>query len=208
MIPQLNQYKLDCAGRCLDLSYPRVMGILNVTPDSFSDGGLFLQAEHALQHALRMMREGAAIVDIGGVSSRPGSKSVSLAAELDRVIPIIELLYQEMDIPLSVDTCKPEVMSEAMKAGAGFVNDIKALSAPGAMQAVCNAKVGIGLMHMQGEPSTMQDDPHYTDVVADVWHFLKERIEQCEAHGIAKERLLIDPGFGFGKRVEHNLQII
>ena len=202
---------LDCNGKRLDFSSltpPKVMGILNVTPDSFSDGGLFMSAEDALQQALRMVLEGAAIIDVGGESTRPGAAAVSVQEELDRVIPIVESIHQHCDVIISVDTSKPEVMLEAVRAGAGIINDVRALREPGAMQAVKEAAVPVCLMHMLGEPRTMQENPQYVDVVHDVMAFLQERITCCEAEGIVPQRLMIDPGFGFGKTVEHNLQLV
>jgi len=202
---------LDCKGTLLDLSSaapPKVMGILNVTPDSFSDGGLFVSAEKALQQAQRMMQEGAAIIDVGGESTRPGAAAVSVQEELDRVIPIIESIRRYCDVIISIDTSKPEVMREAVKAGVGMINDVRALREPGALEAASAAGVPVCLMHMLGEPRSMQTKPEYADVVQDVKLFLQNRIECCEAAGIASDALLIDPGFGFGKTVDHNLQLV
>jgi dihydropteroate synthase len=199
---------LDCAGKRLDLSRPQVMGILNVTPDSFSDGGLFVSAESALLQAQKMLHEGAAIVDVGGESTRPGAVAVGIQEELDRVIPVIEAIHNELDVIVSVDTSKAEVMREAVHAGAGIINDVRALREPGAMEAAGEADVPVCLMHMSGEPRTMQEAPHYGDVVATVKAFLHDRMRQCEQAGITRERLIIDPGFGFGKTVAHNLTLV
>jgi dihydropteroate synthase len=184
------------------------MGILNVTPDSFSDGGNFLFRDKAVAHARAMVAEGADIIDIGGESTRPGAKSVSVQEEMDRVIPVIEALHGEVAVPLSIDTSKPEVMRTAVAAGAGFINDVYALRAPGALEAAAELNVPVCLMHMQGEPRTMQDNPHYADVVTDVREFLAARLAAAGAAGIARERLVIDPGFGFGKTAEHNLELL
>lgn len=199
---------LDCAGKPLDLSRTSVMGILNVTPDSFSDGGQFDTVERAVAHAVQMVEEGAAIIDIGGESTRPGAAPVSTDDELARVIPVIEALHDSVDVPVSIDTRKPDVMRAAVAAGAGMVNDVGALRADGAIDAVADSGVPVCLMHMQGEPGNMQDNPAYDDVVGEVRAFLLARAHACEAGGIAKHRILLDPGFGFGKRVEHNLQLL
>ncbi len=200
--------EIDCNGRPLDLSHPRVMGILNVTPDSFSDGGRFLALEAALDQARAMAAAGAAVIDVGGESTRPGAAPVSEAEELERVIPVIEVLHREIDLPISVDTSKPAVMREAVRAGAGLINDVNALRAPGALETAAEAGVPVCLMHMQGEPRTMQQNPSYRDVVAEVRDFLAQRIAACEAAGIPAERLLVDPGFGFGKTLDHNLTLL
>ncbi len=202
---------LECNGKLLDLSPltpPKVMGILNVTPDSFSDGGLFLSADNALQQARQMVQEGAAVIDVGGESTRPGAEAVTEQAELDRVIPVIESIRENCDVIISVDTSKPEVMREAVKAGAGMINDVCALRAPGALQAASETGVPVCLMHMAGEPRTMQKNPEYVDVVQTVKSFLQERIACCEAAGISSDVLLVDPGFGFGKTINHNLQLV
>ncbi len=206
---------LNCGGKLLDVSHAspaKVMGILNVTPDSFSDGGLFVSAENALEQARKMLLEGANIIDVGGESTRPGAAAVTVQQELDRVIPVIEAIYRDCDTILSIDTSKPEVMREAVKAGAGMINDVRALRASGALEAASNAanenNVVVCLMHMLGEPRVMQDHPEYDDVVNTVKTFLQERIAACVAVGIADENMLIDPGFGFGKTVAHNLSLV
>ncbi len=199
---------LDCGGRRLDLARTAVMGILNVTPDSFADGGIFLARENALAHAHRMVTEGADIIDVGGESTRPGAPPVSAQQEIDRVIPVIVALAKEIPVPISIDSSKPEVMRAAVAAGAGFINDVKALRAEGALAAAATLKVPVCLMHMQGEPRTMQDQPVYRDVVTDVRDFLAARVEACVAAGIPRARLVIDPGFGFGKTLEHNLTLL
>ena len=199
---------LQCADRSLDLSHPQVMGILNVTPDSFSDGGLFVSVDTALQRARRMVAEGAAIIDVGGESTRPGATAVSQQEELDRVLPVIEAIARELPVIVSVDTSKAQVMREAVALGAGLINDVRALREPDALQAASDAGVPVCLMHMVGDPRSMQENPHYVDVVDDIKLFLRGRIHACEEAGIPASRLLIDPGFGFGKRVTHNLLIM
>lgn len=199
---------LKCGGKFLELAQPQVMGILNVTPDSFSDGGLFVSVENAIQQAKQMVNEGAAIIDVGGESTRPGAKAVNEQEELDRVIPVIEAIKNELDVIISVDTSKAIVMKEAVSAGAGMINDVRALREPGALQAANDANVPVCLMHMLGEPRTMQENPQYDDVVAEVKTFLKDRIRCCEDTGIVSNRILIDPGFGFGKSVDHNLSLV
>lgn len=199
---------LKCGGKFLELAQPQVMGILNVTPDSFSDGGLFVSVENAIQQAKQMVNEGAAIIDVGGESTRPGAKAVNEQEELDRVIPVIEAIKNELDVIISVDTSKAIVMKEAVSAGAGMINDVRALREPGALQAANDANVPVCLMHMLGEPRTMQENPQYDDVVAEVKTFLKERIRCCEQAGITGNQILIDPGFGFGKSVDHNLSLV
>ncbi len=184
------------------------MGILNLTPDSFSDGGRFSSKAAALARAREMVEEGAAIIDIGGESTRPGARAVSVQEELDRVIPIISKLASELPVPLSIDTSKSVVMREAVSAGAGLINDVMALRAEGALDAAANLRVPVCLMHMQGEPRTMQQSPEYPDVLQDVKSFLAERVEACRAAGIPRESILIDPGFGFGKTLEHNLLLL
>jgi len=198
---------LDCAGRGLKLDAPRVMGIVNVTPDSFSGDGRVL-AEAAIAHGLRLAQEGADLLDVGGESTRPGAQDVSAADEIARVVPVIEALAKQTTVPISIDTSKPEVMRAAVAAGAGMINDVCALRRDGALDAAAELKVPVCLMHMQGEPRTMQDDPRYDDVVSDVRRFLAERIFACEMSGIDKKRIVVDPGFGFGKTLEHNLALL
>ena len=199
---------LDCGGNKLDLSRPRVMGILNLTPDSFSDGGRVTDIKAAVDQAFRLAEQGAAILDIGGESTRPGAQPVSVQQELDRVLPILEAVSGELPIPVSVDTSKPEVMRAAVRAGAGMINDVGALCAEGALAAAREADVPVCLMHMQGEPRSMQTDPQYRDVVTDIKEYLAARVAACEAVGIARDRLVIDPGFGFGKTLQHNLTLL
>jgi dihydropteroate synthase len=204
---------LRCGRVVLTLDRPRVMGVLNVTPDSFSDGGRFLDRGAALEHARRMVDDGADIIDIGGESTRPGAEATAEADEIERVVPIIEALSEECDtrgVVLSIDTRKPAVMRAAIAAGAGMVNDVSALRAPGALEAVASAREGVGicLMHMKGEPATMQQHVDYTDVVGEVKAFLAERAAECERAGIAEDRIALDPGFGFGKTVAHNLALL
>jgi len=199
---------LDCGGRPLDLSRPAVMGILNVTPDSFSDGGVFLSRENAIAHACRMTEEGADIIDVGGESTRPGAQPVSVQEEMDRVIPVIDALHEKISLPISIDTSKPEVMRAAVAAGAGFINDVRALRDAGALEEAASLRVPVCLMHMQGEPRRMQENPRYRDVVADVGDFLRARLQAAQAAGIPAQRLVIDPGFGFGKTLEHNLELL
>jgi dihydropteroate synthase len=199
---------LDCNGRALDLSAPRVMGILNITPDSFSDGGLFFSAAAAIDQAARMVEEGAAVIDVGGESTRPGAADVPVQQELDRVIPVVEALAARFPVPISVDTSKPEVMREVVAAGAGLINDVQALRAPGAVELAASLGVPVCLMHMQGTPRTMQENPQYDDVVADVKAFLASRAAACEEAGIRSEAILLDPGFGFGKTLAHNCRLL
>ncbi len=199
---------IDCRGRVLDLTRPRVMGILNVTPDSFSDGGRYLDRAEALERAHQMVAEGAALVDIGGESTRPGSQPVGADEEIRRVAPLVEALAPAIPVPISVDTSKPEVMRAAVAAGAGFINDVRALREPGALEAARDLAVPVCLMHMLGEPRTMQEAPGYGDVVAEVADFLARRAQACVDAGIPRERILIDPGFGFGKTLEHNLALL
>ena len=199
---------LDCAGKPLDLSRPQVMGILNITPDSFSDGGDFFSPEQAVVHAARMVEAGAAIIDVGGESTRPGAPPVSVDEELRRVIPVIEALQASLSVPVSVDTRKPEVMQAAVVAGAGLINDVNALQAPGAVEQAAQLGVPVCLMHMQGTPESMQKQPEYGDVVAEVKDFLTGRASLCMQQGIAREQILLDPGFGFGKTTTHNLLLL
>ncbi|KRG69845.1 dihydropteroate synthase [Pseudoxanthomonas dokdonensis] len=200
--------QLDCAGRIVKLDRPRVMGIVNVTPDSFSDGGAHDTTDAAIAHALELVAQGADILDIGGESTRPGAADVPLAEELRRVIPVIEQLARQTDVPISIDSCKPEVMSAAVRAGAGMINDVRGLRGDGALQAAAEAGVPVVLMHMLGEPRSMQDAPAYDDVVGDVHRFLAERIFAAEMAGISKKNIVIDPGFGFGKTTAHNLALL
>ena len=197
----------NCGRFQLDLSKPRVMGIVNVTPDSFSDGGKFNTTEKAIEHALQLVEEGAEILDIGGESTRPGASPVPLDEELKRVIPVIEGL-RGVGVPLSIDTYKPQVMQAAITAGADIVNDVCALREPQALEIVAASQVGVCLMHMQGRPQTMQADPQYDDVVSEVRKFLKDRLNAAEQAGIVRSRIVLDPGFGFGKRTAHNLTLL
>jgi len=199
---------LDCNGRDLRLDRPRVMGIVNVTPDSFSDGGAHDSVEAAVAHGLRLLEEGADVLDIGGESTRPGADPVPLEEELHRVVPVIEQLAARTAVPISIDTFKPEVMRAAVAAGAGIINDIQGLRAPGALEAAADLRVPVVLMHMLGEPRSMQENPVYDDVLAEVHRFLAERIFAAEMAGIEKKRLILDPGFGFGKTTAHNLQLL
>ncbi|MBD8527519.1 dihydropteroate synthase [Pseudomarimonas arenosa] len=199
---------LQLANRSITLDRPRVMGIVNLTPDSFSDGGQLSSVEAALKRARRLLEEGADILDLGAESSRPGAESVSVDEELARLMPVLERVLAECDAPVSVDTAKPEVMRAAIAAGVHLINDIRALREPGAIDAVADSQVALCLMHMQGEPRSMQDAPQYDDVVADVHRFLAERIFACEMSGIDKRRIVVDPGFGFGKSLQHNYQLL
>lgn len=211
-MPKTELQPLDifqCGKYSLQLNRPYVMGIVNVTPDSFSDGGEFDSVDRAVAHALKLVDEGADILDIGGESTRPGAKIVPLEEELRRVIPVIEALVKVVKVPISIDTYKTEVMRHAINAGADLVNDVKALIEPGALAVVAeNPAVGVCLMHMQGTPQTMQAEPSYQDVIKEVAAFLQTRMEVAVAHGIAKNRILLDPGFGFGKRTVHNVALI
>ncbi|HEX9140147.1 MAG TPA: dihydropteroate synthase [Steroidobacteraceae bacterium] len=192
----------------LDLSQPQVMGILNVTPDSFSDGGQFFDPARALEHALQMVADGAAIIDVGGESTRPGASLVDEAEERRRVLPVVEQLAARSPVLISVDTSRPALMRAAVAAGAGLINDVRGLRAPGAVQAVAESGAAACLMHMQGEPATMQQAPHYEDVLTEVRGMLRERLETCERAGMARERLCVDPGIGFGKGIAHNLALL
>ncbi len=187
--------------------HPLIMGVVNVTPDSFSDGGFFSSTEKAVHHAKCLIDEGVDILDIGGESTRPGSASVSIKEELNRVIPVITALVN-LNIPISIDTSKPDVMQHAIQAGAAIVNDVNALRSPGAIEAVTDSNVFICLMHMQGEPGNMQKKPQYTNVVTEVINFLQQRVDTLQSYGISKDRLIIDPGFGFGKTIQHNLKLL
>jgi len=198
---------LQCGPFRLSLERPLVMGVVNVTPDSFSDGGLYAGTEQAVAHARRLIGEGADLIDIGGESTRPGSAPVALDEERRRVLPVLEALAG-CGVPLSVDTRKPPLMAEAIAAGASMVNDVTALSAPAALEAVARTPIAVCLMHMQGDPGTMQANPHYQDVVREVREYLAQRIAGAEGAGIARDRIVVDPGFGFGKTVEHNLALL
>ncbi len=200
--------RLQCGRHVLDLSRPVVMGVLNVTPDSFSDGGRYLDLEAAVARGEAIVAEGAAIIDVGGESTRPGAAPVDAEEEIRRVIPVIERLAAALPIPVSVDTRKPAVMRRAIAAGAAMVNDVEALAAPGAVEAVAASGAAACLVHMQGDPATMQDAPRYADVVAEVRAYLAARARACLAAGIPRERLVVDPGFGFGKTLEHNLALL
>jgi dihydropteroate synthase len=191
----------------LSLDHPLIMGVVNVTPDSFSDGGRFIDPGRATEHALALIEEGADILDIGGESTRPSAAPVPAEAELARVLPVLDALKQ-VSVPISIDTWKPQVMREALAHGASMINDVNALLAAGALEAVRGSDCAICLMHMQGDPRTMQQDPRYEDVVVEVNEFLRQRVHACQAAGIASERLVIDPGFGFGKTPEHNLALL
>ena len=200
--------KLVAQGSTLDLSHPHVMGILNVTPDSFSDGGTHNTLVEAVKHANLMINAGATIIDIGGESTRPGAADVSVEEELARVIPTVEAIAQRFEVWISVDTSKPEVIRESARVGAHIINDIRSLTEPGALEAAAETGLPVCLMHMQGQPKTMQDAPKYADVLADVERFFVEHIVRCERAGIAKDKLLLDPGFGFGKNLSHNYELL
>lgn len=197
----------DKLSRLLRSPSPLVMGILNVTPDSFSDGGKFIAKDTAIKHAQQILEEGADIIDVGGESTRPGAQAVTVEEEIQRTIPVIEALSKSTDALISIDTSKPEIMSAAVDAGACLINDVRALREPGALEAASQLNTHVCLMHMQGQPRTMQTEPQYKNVVDDIKLFLKERIDTCVEMGIAKEKLIIDPGFGFGKTLEHNLTL-
>lgn len=199
---------LDCGGRSLRLDRPRVMGIVNVTPDSFSDGGDHFDAGAAIAHGLALAAEGADILDVGGESTRPGAQAVSVEEELRRTIPVVEALSRQLAIPVGIDTSKPEVMRAAVAAGAGMINDVFALRREGALDAAAALGVPVVLMHMQGEPRGMQANPEYDDVVGEVHRFLAERVFAAEMAGIPRTRIVVDPGFGFGKTREHNLHLL
>ena len=196
-------------GRVLELSEPVIMGIVNVTPDSFSDGGQFFNTTAALNHAMQLLDEGATILDIGGESTRPGAPDVSLEDELQRVIPLIKAIREQSDCVISIDTSKSEVMRQAIEAGADIVNDVRALQEPGALEVVAQyPDVVVCLMHMQGQPRSMQNDPHYNDLASEINDFFNQRIAACETAGIRQSQLILDPGFGFGKTLKHNYQIL
>jgi dihydropteroate synthase len=200
--------RLDCRGQVLDLTDPVVMGVLNVTPDSFSDGGRYATVDAAIARGHRMAAEGAAIIDVGGESTRPGAEPVGVAEESRRVLPVIEALAARLAVVISVDSSKPEVMRAAVAAGARLINDVRGLEAPGALEAVAETGAAVCLMHMRGEPRSMQEDPQYDDVVVEVRDYLAARVTACREAGIGPERLCVDPGIGFGKRPEHNLALL
>lgn len=200
--------QLNCGGTILDLSRPQVMGILNVTPNSFVDGGRYLKLDQALQHTADMVSAGATVIDVGGEATNPGAVPVSPEEEMDRVIPVIEALHREFPVVLSVDTSQPHVMAAAISAGVGLINDIRALRVPGAMEAVAKSNAAVCLMHMQGEPATMQKNPQYDNVVTEVKAFLADRVKACIAAGIPASHIIVDPGFGFGKTLTHNSQLL
>ena len=200
--------ELVCRDRVLDLTEPVVMGVLNVTPDSFSDGGRYVELASAVERGLRMAEEGAGIIDVGGESTRPGAAPVDAGEELERVLPVIERLAARLPVPISVDTSKPEVMRAAVAVGAGLINDVRALEAPGALEAAAESGAAVCLMHMRGEPRSMQDNPRYGDVVGEVRGYLAARVEACRRSGIGKERICVDPGIGFGKGPDHNLALL
>ena len=183
------------------------MGILNVTPDSFSDGGLYVSTDSALDHAMQMIEAGADIIDVGGESTRPGAQAISATEEIERVLPVLEAIRTESSVPVSIDTSKPEVIRICATAGASMINDVRALTVDGALEAAADAQLPVCLMHMQGEPGTMQVDPHYDDVVAEVRDFLRRRRADCTGAGMAASQIVLDPGFGFGKTLEHNLAL-
>lgn len=200
--------KLESRGLTLDLNYPQVMGILNVTPDSFSDGGRYRQIENALRHANEMIQAGATIIDIGGESTRPGADEVPTDEELERVIPVAEAIAKNFEVWVSVDTYKPEVMRESHRVGVHLINDIRALQEPGALEVAIESGLPVCLMHMQGMPRTMQHEPQYTDVVSEVDDFFTEHITRCVSAGMDRKKILLDPGFGFGKNLRHNYQLL
>jgi dihydropteroate synthase len=200
--------KMNFAGRTLDMTQCHVMGVLNVTPDSFSDGGRFDRPQQALAHARQMVEDGASFIDVGGESTRPGAKPVSLQQELDRVCPVVEAIVGELDVVISIDTSSPQVMTQAAALGAGLINDVRALTRDGALQAAANTGLPVCLMHSQGEPDTMQNNPQYQDVCAQVSLFLAQRILAAQSAGIDSARIMLDLGFGFGKSLEHNLQLL
>ena len=199
--------KLQFPSHTLDITQPCIMGILNLTPDSFSDGGLFINKEKALSHVRQMIDDGATIIDVGGESTRPGATEVSAEEECNRVIPLIKAIRRISDIPISIDTSKTEVMQQAIETGASMINDVNALRAKGAVELVAKLNVPVCIMHMQGQPRTMQHTPNYNNVVREVKEFLQQRIEVCLKEGIKKENIIIDPGFGFGKTLDHNLSL-
>ena len=200
--------ELNCAGKLVNLERSVVMGVLNITPDSFSDGGSYSNLAKALERAEEMVNEGAALIDVGGESTRPGAKPVSVEQELDRIIPLIEILARDFPVPISVDTSKPAVMREALQVGAGMINDVRALQEPQALEVVSKYPIPVCLMHMQGTPATMQNSPHYKDVVLEIKEFFENRLAACETAGIERNRIVIDPGFGFGKTLAQNFLLL
>lgn len=196
------------ANKTVDLSSPKVMGILNVTPDSFSDGGRFIKPDAALYQVESMLADGATFIDVGGESTRPGAADVSVEDEISRVVPVVEAIASRFDTVISVDTSKPDVMLEACRAGAGLINDVRALQEPGALSVAKQSGAAVCLMHMQGQPRTMQHEPKYQDLFADIFAFLDDRVQVCIDVGIERERILLDPGFGFGKTLQHNYQLL
>ncbi|WP_122869321.1 dihydropteroate synthase [Pseudomonas viridiflava] len=207
MTSALYPTRLPCGNRVLDLAHTHVMGILNATPDSFSDGGRYSQLDAALRHAQEMVAAGATLIDVGGESTRPGARPVSPAEEVDRVAPVVERIARELDVIISVDTSTPEVIVESARLGAGLINDVRSLRRPGALEAAAATGLPVCLMHMLGEPGDMQDNPHYQDLIGEVSAFLADRMERCEAAGIPKDLIILDPGFGFAKTLEHNLSL-
>ena len=207
MTSALYPTRLPCGNRVLDLAHTHVMGILNVTPDSFSDGGRFSQRDAALRHAEAMVAAGATLIDVGGESTRPGARAVSPVEELERIGPVVEALSRELDVIISVDTSTPAVIRETARLGAGLINDVRSLRREGALDAAAATGLPVCLMHMRGEPGDMQDNPQYEDLVGEVSAFLLERMEQCAAVGIPRERIILDPGFGFAKNLQHNLSL-
>ena len=207
MTSQPSLTRLPCGSRVLDLAHPHVMGILNVTPDSFSDGGRYSALDAALFHAQTMARAGASLIDVGGESTRPGARPVSPVEEMERVAPVVERIVAELDVVVSVDTSTPGLMRECGRLGAGLINDVRSLQREGALQAAAESGMAVCLMHMHGEPQTMQDNPLYDDLLLDVMGFLRERQLACVQAGIARDKLLVDPGFGFAKTLAHNLSL-
>ena len=207
MTSALYPTRLPCGNRVLDLAHTHVMGILNATPDSFSDGGRYTRLDDALRHAQAMVAAGATLIDVGGESTRPGARVVTPDEELERVAPVVEALSRELDVIISVDTSTPVVISETARLGAGLINDVRSLRREGALQAAAATGLPVCLMHMLGEPGDMQDNPQYENLVAEVSAFLRDRMQQCAAAGIPNERIILDPGFGFAKRLDHNLSL-
>ncbi len=207
MTSALYPTRLPCGNRVLDLAHTHVMGILNATPDSFSDGGRYTRLDDALRHAQAMVAAGATLIDVGGESTRPGARAVSPDEELERVAPVVEALSRELDVIISVDTSTPIVISETARLGAGLINDVRSLRREGALQAAAATGLPVCLMHMLGEPGDMQDNPHYQNLLGEVSEFLRERMQQCVAAGIPVERIILDPGFGFAKSLDHNLSL-